>query len=119
MPNPNFHYNFRVVINHEEQSATIHMVEYRGKRIIGFDPEPFTPLGSDSKWDRRRSPAHAIKELKNEANYMRRAFKLPPLDYKKLVAINNRADAKPLPFIYLTNPQDAEAIASNHLLCKD
>ena len=118
MPNPNFHYSFRVVINHEEQSATIHMVEYRGERIIGFDPEPFTPLGFDSKWDRRRSPTHAIKELKNETNYMRRAFKLPPLDYKKLVAINHRADAKPIPVIDLT-PEDEEAIASNYFLCKD
>lgn len=118
MPNLNFHYNFRVVINHDEQSATIHMVEYRDNRIIGFDPEPFSPLGSDSKWNRRRSPTHAIKELKNEINHMRRAFKLPPLDYKKLVAINHRADAKPIPVIDLT-PEDEEAISTNIYLCKD
>lgn len=95
-PNPSFHFNFRVVINHDEQSAQIHLVQYRGKRIIDFDPEPYTPIGSDWKmgkflhhlsWMNKTSPANAIKELKRELANMRLAFKSPPLDLKKLLDI--------------------------------
>lgn len=115
---PSFHFNFRVVINHNEQTAQIHLVEYQGTRIIGFDPEPFSPLGSDLYWHKKTSPARAIKELKQEMTNMRQALNAPPLDYKKLVKINERSDAKPLPTIVLT-PEDAAAIQTNIYLKKD
>ena len=109
------HWNYRVVIDHEEETATLHAVYYDNKKIVFFDTNPAQPIGSDStrlKWNKTRSSIKAKAELQNDIMLMQLAFKKKPLDIKRLNAINQAFfKTKRMNIITNMTPSDAAALA--------
>lgn len=109
------HWNYRVVINHEEETAMLHAVYYNNNKIVFFDINPVQPMGSDSnrrKWDKTRSPRKARNELQTDIMLMQLALKKRSLDIKKLNAINQAFfKTKKMNIINHMTYTDAETIA--------
>ena len=109
------HWNYRVVINHEEETAMLHAVYYNNNKIVFFDINPVQPMGSDSnrrKWDKTRSPRKARDELQTDIMLMQLALKKRSLDIKKLNAINQAFfKTGKMNIIDHVNSYDREAIA--------
>lgn len=109
------HWNYRVVINHEEETAMLHAVYYNNNKIVFFDINPVQPMGSDSKrrrWNKTRSPRNARNELQTDILLMQLALKKRSLDIKKLNAINQAFfKTKKMNIINHMNSSDSEAIA--------